>query len=257
MEFTKELTIPEKQKMILEVMKDIDRFCRENGIRYSLSSGTLLGSVRHKGFIPWDDDGDLEMLREDFDRFVKTYKSDKYILLYNSREDNAFFASGYAKVCDPTTVSPDKIVKYNPGIFVDIFPIDPLPEDENERKIFVHKLKSLANRLYHRQRKDIISILKSYRHSLDWWWNKLDKTVRDPKYADSPIVGHIIGSVSCRAIYNRNFFDNLEEKDFEDCKFYAFKDSDEYLTRVFGADYMTPRKWNHNTKVYLLNEQNK
>ena len=82
-----ELTLEEKQSIILEIMKDIDRFCRKNGIRYTLSSGTLLGAVRHKGFIPWDDDADMFMLREDFVRFVKTYRSDRFGLLFNTRSD--------------------------------------------------------------------------------------------------------------------------------------------------------------------------
>ncbi len=98
-----ELTIQEKQEIILGILKDIDRFCRDNDIPYSLSSGTLLGAVRHGGFIPWDDDADMFMLREDFDRFVKIYKSDKYHLLFNTRSDDEFFASGYAKVNDPDT----------------------------------------------------------------------------------------------------------------------------------------------------------
>ena len=66
--------IPDKEihGYILDILKDIDRFCTEEGLRYSMAYGTLLGAVRHKGFIPWDDDIDLMMPREDFERFVRT-----------------------------------------------------------------------------------------------------------------------------------------------------------------------------------------
>ena len=80
----RELKLEEIQGILLDIMTDIDSFCRENNIRYIISSGTLLGAVRHKGFIPWDDDADMFMPREDFDRFVKIYKGRKYHLLYNT-----------------------------------------------------------------------------------------------------------------------------------------------------------------------------
>ena len=252
MESRKELTIKEKQQLILEVMKDIDRFCRDHNIPYTISSGTLLGAVRHGGFIPWDDDADMFMLRKDFDRFVATYNSDKYHLLFNTRNENEFFASGYAKVCDPATESADTIAKTNPGIFVDIFPLDAVPEDETLRKKYMHKVMSIHNRLHHRQRKDIVSILKSYRHSLDWWWHKMDTTVRDPQYADSPLVAHIIGTTNYRTVIHKDRFDNLVDIEFEGYPFLGFKDTDGYLTKVYGADYMTPRHFNPYSSIRFL-----
>ncbi|MDE5688760.1 MAG: LicD family protein [Paramuribaculum sp.] len=250
MENKKELTIKEKQGIILEIMKDIDGFCRKNGIPYSLSSGTLLGAVRHGGFIPWDDDADMFMLREDFDRFVATYQSDRFGLLFNTRSDRAFFASGYAKVNDPTTHIVETLTMANHGVFVDIFPLDRVPSDEKERKRHMHKVMSLHNRIYHRQRKDLISIIKSHRHSLDWWMNKMDETVRDPRYADSNLVAHIVGSDNYRTVLERDCFKRLGDITFEGYPFLALTDIDMYLTMVYGTDYMTPKKWSHNLKVY-------
>ena len=70
----KEMTIQEIQQVTLEILKDVHEFCVDNNIRYSLSGGTLLGAIRHNGFIPWDDDADIQLPRPDYDRFIRTYQ---------------------------------------------------------------------------------------------------------------------------------------------------------------------------------------
>lgn len=74
----KELTLKEIQQESLKILIDVHRFCEENGIRYSLAYGTMIGAVRHKGFIPWDNDIDIYMPRPDYERFCHLYKSDIY-----------------------------------------------------------------------------------------------------------------------------------------------------------------------------------
>lgn len=243
------LSVREIQLLILEVMKDVDRFCREHNIPYSLSSGTLLGAVRHGGFIPWDDDADIFMLREDFDRFTSTYKSDKYKLLYHGNTESKVFADGYAKVCDPETFSGNEDKK-GTGIYLDIFPLDYVPEEPKACRKRMHKIMSIHNRLYHRRRKDFVSIIKAYRHSLKWWVNKLEKTVHEKKYFDSPLVAHAVGTTNYRTVIHKSRFDDLVDTDFEGYKFLGFKDPHSYLSKVYGEDYMTPRQWSHNLKVY-------
>lgn len=255
MEKSTELSLKEKQQMILDIMKDIDKFCRANGIPYTLSSGTLLGAVRHGGFIPWDDDADMFMLRDDFDRFVKIYKSDKYTLVYNSNADEKKLPSGIAKIGDTSTYSKDSTGVLDFGVWVDVFPLESVPEDPKECRKFMHKIMSINNRIYHRRRHDLISILKSYRHSFAWWLRKLDKEVHNNPYTDSPLVAHAVGSNNYRTVIPRKWFDNLGEIKFEDHNFMAFRDTDAYLTIVYGPDYMTPRKWSHEVKIYRKDEQ--
>lgn len=240
MENNKPLTIDEVHKIALEIMQDIDEFCRKNDIAYSLACGTLLGAVRHGGFIPWDDDADLFMLREDYDRFIKTYKSDKYLL----RE------SGYAKVVDTSTClkKKDKDTEY--GVFVDIFPLDHVPEDPELQKKHTHTLMSIHNRIYHRKKKDIISIIKSYRHSLNWWMNKLHQATHDPRYMDSPLVSHAVGSTKADIVVNQDLFKDLVDFNFDGYKFLGFRDTHDYLVLEYGEDYMTPKKWSHDLKIY-------
>lgn len=254
MENNTEISLERHQALIFEIMKDIDRFCRANGIRYSLSSGTLLGAVRHGGFIPWDDDADLFMLREDFDRFVKTYKSDKYELIFGPGQIGEFFLSGYAKVNDPSGSLKRKDKVRHPAIYVDIFPLDSVPEDPEMQHKWMHKIMRIHNRLHHRNRRDFVSVIKSYYHSLRWWWNKLDRTVHSGRYADSPLVAHAVGTTNYRTVIRRDRFDSLVDTPFRDYKFLGFKDTDSYLSMVYGPDYMTPKKWSHNLKVYQ-NEQ--
>lgn len=244
------MTLEEKKEIILDIMKDVDKFCRENGLRYSLSSGTLLGAVRHGGFIPWDDDADMFMLREDYDRFEKIYKSDKYRLHSHNDEPEIALNTGYIKISDPTTFIAAKKGKRTYGVYVDIFPVDAVPEEPKAQREHMHKLMSIHNRLYHRGKKDIVSILKAHRHSMDWWWNKLDKAVHEGKYDDSPLVAHAVGSTNYRTVFPRAWFDSLKEIEFEGYKFFGFADTHAYLSMVFGEDYMTPRQWAHNYISY-------
>lgn len=250
MENKTELTLKEKHGIILEIMKDIDRFCRENNIPYTLSSGTLLGAVRHGGFIPWDDDADIFMLREDFDRFIHTYKSDKYKLVYNFNPEEKLSPSGIAKVADVDTWSRDSTGVLNFGVWVDVFPLEAVPEDPKECRKFMHSIMSVNNRIYHRRRHDFISILKSYRHSFGWWMNKLDSIVHNNPHQASGLVAHAVGADNYRTVIPRKWFDNLGKIKFEDYEFMAFSDPDAYLKIVYGPDYMTPKQWSHNVKIF-------
>lgn len=246
------LTLEERHSIILDIMKDIDRFCRDNGIKYTISAGTMLGAVRHGGFIPWDDDADLFMLREDFDRFAKSYRSDKYHLLYNTRTKDEFLATGFIKISDPGTVVVDKTTRTSYGVYVDIFPLDAVPADPEEQHRYMHKLMSLHNRLYHRQQRDIVSFIKAYRHSLDWWWARLDSAVHSGEHDNSGWVAQAIGTNNYRTVLRRDVFDDLKDIEFEGYKFLGFSDPHSYLKMLYGPDYMTPVKWAHNETIYRI-----
>ena len=115
-----------QQMRMLEILLHIDKICKENNIPYWLSSGTLLGAVRHEGFIPWDDDVDIEMMREDYLRFEKIFKeTDDYVL--QTHKNDPFYMMPYAKVRDKHTVLTESYngeeYKYK-GVFVDIFVIE-------------------------------------------------------------------------------------------------------------------------------------
>lgn len=86
----KEMTLREVQLFELDILKDVHEFCMANHINYSLAYGTLIGAIRHKGFIPWDDDIDIVMPRPDYDRFCRTYKSQAGYEIFSPIQGNSY-----------------------------------------------------------------------------------------------------------------------------------------------------------------------
>ena len=126
----KEITIEEKKRISLEILDVIHDFCKKNGIKYYLAYGTLLGAVRHKGFIPWDDDIDLVMSRPDYELFQKLFNVDGYTFV--NEETKNIFPLVFGKVFANNTFGVYNGISMNYGVAVDIFPLDGLPSDENE-----------------------------------------------------------------------------------------------------------------------------
>lgn len=124
------LNLEELKEIELGILLKIDEFCKKNNIRYALDSGTLLGAVRHGGFIPWDDDIDIIMPRADFDRFIELMKQDPpegtALLHYTTYDRYAYF---FGKVIDTDTVLvEDQFRHLKPtGVYIDVFPLDPVP----------------------------------------------------------------------------------------------------------------------------------
>jgi lipopolysaccharide cholinephosphotransferase len=137
-----ELSIERLKETELDIFIEIDRFCRKNEIQYSLAGGTLLGAVRHKGFIPWDDI-DLMMTRENYDRFISLFSKEAGRYRVITYQNNPQYKYLFAKVVDSQT----KVVEehYFPvddlGVFVDIFPIDALGNTIGEAKQKLKKAK--------------------------------------------------------------------------------------------------------------------
>ena len=121
----RELSLQELKKIELETLKMFRDFCDENGISYFLSNGTLLGSVKYKGFIPWDDDVDIFIPRNDYDRALRLFKdNEKYKLFAFEREENYHYP--FAKLCDMTTrkIEGNYDNGVDLGVDMDIFPLD-------------------------------------------------------------------------------------------------------------------------------------
>jgi lipopolysaccharide cholinephosphotransferase len=129
MQVKKYSTVKEVQDDILILLKEFDRICKKNNIKYTLDGGTLLGAFRHDGFIPWDDDADVAILRKEYKKFVKCAKRDldKNIFVFEEMGNPKTYSYTFAKLklkntyfCEPGGEN----VKENHGLWLDIFPID-------------------------------------------------------------------------------------------------------------------------------------
>lgn len=125
------------QSSMLAILKEVDRICELNGISYVLDGGTLIGAARHQGFIPWDDDLDICMLREDYDKFLVHAKQlNEDFEIVNSSTDKNYIQT-FTRVCLKNTNLVQGIYKdagFKQGIFIDVFPLDKIPEKNDDLK---------------------------------------------------------------------------------------------------------------------------
>lgn len=147
----KRLTPEEYKQVLLGLMERIHRVCEENHIRYTLAFGTLIGAVRHQGFIPWDDDVDICIPREDYEKFCKAFTSDdgRYYILDTSNSFGYF--NNISRACDGSVILKAKDTEdiLNLGAFVDVYMLDRWPADEQERVQFSNELvRAMSNVKY-------------------------------------------------------------------------------------------------------------
>ena len=135
---------------LLDILKEIERVCNENGIHYFLDAGTLIGAVRHKGFIPWDDDIDVGMLREEYDKFAELAPAklgEEYV--WQDWKNDRNYGLPFGKVRKKNTVYlEEKAGKTeNDGFYVDVFPFDNAPDGGKEKDKFMRKRICLLRRI--------------------------------------------------------------------------------------------------------------
>lgn len=237
------ITLEEKKRIQLEMLQEIDAFCRANNIRYTLSSGTLIGAIRHHGYIPWDDDVDIAMPLPDIIRFRELFHSEKlkYLDLTVDRNfDNVFPRIAY----NQTYTRKGKKRDY--GVNIDLYPVVGVSEDENERRIMFEKAKRLFIMLAAvtkwRQRACkylLLYTIPGFYCVLKKNWDCLiansvpyNDTSRYFRIA-SPITDKFIAQDSL----DYDMFDQLIDWDFEGCKLQITGHYDRFLTHKYG-DYM-------------------
>lgn len=253
--------LEEIHRVLLDMMIDLDRFLREHNIEYSLAYGTMLGAVRHKGFIPWDDDMDIFMKREDYERFIKIYRSsggiDGYFLYATDNPDSWLT---HTKLYKNNTALLEKIDDlYAPvtketehkEIFIDIVPLDKVPTNKRKRKKYMfqakmrlvytrdHPYHATNNKFLWLASKILLSIPKSLKKKIK---NKTDKYVL--KYNDMQSDYEYI---STSEPIDLNYFmipviGETKEMDFEGHKFKVYKEYDQLLKVVYGDYMQLPRE---------------
>ena len=260
-----ELTLDELKATQLKIMDYVDAFCRENGIKYSLDGGTLLGAIRHKGFIPWDDDIDILMTRDEYNRFTEKWNStSEHPYVLSNEETGNSYGYPFGKVHDPKTVTFVGPIERT-GVFIDVFPIDKVIDDndfESRRKLILelHKERDAALKWLQTKKSDA-SLLKRAKLFL--------KKPSKDFYEYASIINDIAKrNNSCRASWCYDMVSPVSAKKltpaktleaymdipFEDRVYRAMADYDTYLTCLYG-DYMTPpppekRVTHHGFKAY-------
>ena len=245
-----EKTLRRLQLAQLEIFKKIDEVCKKYEIKYSLYGGTLLGAVRHKGFIPWDDDLDIAMTRENYDRFRDAWNSENIDgYFFQEYENDPGFTRTFGKIRKDGTIfmGHDEVDKdYHHGIFVDIFPFDKVKDTSWSR--IRHKIVGCLYLLYTRRYAPVKNgkLLKFISKVLlaitpKKWYPAICKKCK--KYLTKKVKSenfYYITYSSFRTIkwrLGKELFDDYMEMDFEDMKATCFSQYEMYLTNTFG-DYM-------------------
>lgn len=255
---------PEKlekmRKTQLNILIEFHRVCEELGVNYTLSSGTLLGAVRHGGFIPWDDDIDVSMLREDYDRFVA--EGQRLLpehLFIQTHETDKNHLNGFGKIRDTSTILKELSTQHfdmKHGVYIDIFPIDRVSSNK-----IIRRLDNL-----------FLAIIKIIKHSYhqEWISNTQNKVKRIVKKIITPLLRKCLSINRLNRIETYIRTKNNKEKnrytyadrymlrptrlkdsmlmpiemffdycdiEFEGYTFRAIKDWDAYLRIIYG-DYM-------------------
>lgn len=246
----RELTIEEIKKIQMDILSYTDNFCRDNNIQYSISGGTLIGAVRHGGYIPWDDDIDIMMTRENFQKFESLFPkiADKQYRLFSNNIDK-YFCQPYLNVADMSTSYDMPGYPKSMGVNIDIFPFDYISEDEKERQLLFAKVQSLRNRFnikglrWRKGRalsKNIFMVLGkcallfTSRKSLS---KQIETLALNAGPVESNLRACIVWGYGAKEVIPASLFDEYINIAFEDRTYMAIKDYKVYLTHLFG-DFM-------------------
>jgi len=245
------MTTADIQQVSLDILKDIHSFCKKENIKYSLAYGTLIGAIRHKGFIPWDDDVDIMMPRPDYERFIKTYQSAKgYELLPEGEESMIAMARVYDVQRTYVSMPQSPWCKKKVGVWIDIFPMDGA---ENDFTAFTNRV----NRIYDLWRKQILyrksqisfNISKGIIENLRLLKRKITnkkynknleqiQLVKSIKFGSTNFVTSLtVPECKEKEYYPISYFKDYVEVKFEGNNFFSIKEYDKFLNYVYG-DYM-------------------
>ncbi len=242
------LSVEELKKIQLGILEYVADYCEKNNIRYWLDFGTLIGAIRHKGYIPWDDDIDLGMLREDYDKFISEFNinNDSKYEVHCIENDPGYFVP-YAKVYDTTTIlfEPDE-KGHKLCVNIDIFPHDNAPDDDEEVKRMYDIRDRLREKYLIIDYKDKFTgnmIKRSAKHLRRFLYSIIYKNSiniiadNSKRYKDTMTkrVGNFTGY--SRIACNRQIFDSFTDVEFEMKKYKAPIGYDEWLRSIYG-DYM-------------------
>lgn len=240
------------QDVELMILKDFVKICEDNKIEYYLIFGTQIGAIRHQGFIPWDDDIDIMMFREDYEKFLKIMEenpNDKYTIFDSRYNSEYFFQFGRMSLNDTYWAEYwDDQVSFRLGIHIDLFILDVLPDNKLKRWLFIQycfilvRLYSLSVLKFNNY-SNIVNLVLNTIHGLlnlvglndNYFQKRLPKLFR--KYESSS--GQYVTDLTLRerVVFKRNDYKPPKKVKFEDCIFDIPNNDDNTLIPIYG-DYM-------------------
>ncbi|MDO4276684.1 MAG: LicD family protein [Eubacteriales bacterium] len=262
------------QLVELEILKEFLRICNKYHLRYYALGGTLLGAVRHKGFIPWDDDVDVGMPRTDFIRFEEIVQKElpefMHYYSYKTVPDYPYYVprmtDGRVKVVDDSAaVSSEK------EAWIDIFPLDGMPGGKYRRKLHCFRLLCARVRMNYSKfstninlkKEDrpfyervligagrILPVEKLFKTSREL--RRLDKLMQKYPYDSSPYLVNFMGIHKLKEMFHKKYYGKGAWYDFEDIRLRGPKDYDHVLRQMYGEYWNPPDKQemnHHNTRI--------
>lgn len=265
------LTLKEIQNTELNILNEFALFCKKNNLKFYLAGGTLLGAIRHKGFIPWDDDIDVCMPRKDYIIFVNNFDEwNEFLKVKSNLKKN--LGAPFSKVVDVRTVIKSRYAQndIDTNIFIDVFPVDGLPQDIKDVKAiyskcdFYRRVLMLHDAILGKGRTVFKKYCKYFLKPIARIYgaqrciDNIENIVAQHPYDECKYVG--IVSWGLYGVGERMLKDEFErqvEVDFEGYKFPAFSCWDSYLNGLYG-DYMqlppVEKRQSHEVEAFLVEE---
>jgi len=265
-----ETTLRQAQFIMLRMLRIIDDICRRHNLTYWFCSGTLLGAVRHKGFIPWDDDLDIAMMRPDFEKFIEIAKKElphDIFLQTRETEPEYDYLPLPCKIRDTKSmiITPMlKNKKYHQGVFIDIFPFDKFHKKGIKRTFEkgLKKFNNIISRCYDAEMekgnssyKRVLSVFRPVFHYIILGYQALIKPIIRKNLLlnnDNCYIGHGFDTPWIKYYLYKDIIP-VQEAEFEGYPFFIPRNPDKYLTPIYGPDYMTPppveKRYQHHSTI--------
>lgn len=261
------LSLRELQKMELRILVDFDKYCRKHGLRYSLFAGTLIGAVRHGGFIPWDDDIDVCMPRADFRKLIDLLKQEpiENCSMLSPYDEASYFTGFFLKIFDTRTelieFAEDNFpIKY--GVFIDVFPLDFINPTVNDiEKMFTDYHNMLKKHRRYIRKMHSKSLYKKilYKYKVKIIGRLIQKELDNLDNQSNTETGWLSHGSICNSpfgrIYNSDMFADYCEMSFEGHSFSVMKGYEGYLWSRYGNYMQLPpeeeRFGHHYIKAYM------
>ena len=256
----------EIKSILSQILFDFANYCEENNLRYTLAFGTLLGAVRHKGFIPWDDDIDVFMPRDDYNRLHELIKAKP--LKSNYRLESLLAGNDdypFAKIVDTNTKIVNSKSSFLNHLWIDIFPLDGITNKQAQHIGRLQRITTLWIRLMGKAARKIewcglkttAIILIAHIHPTKYYGKKLDAIAKRNKIEDCEYAADIAWGAAYKYL-EKELYLNTCKLEFEGNLYNAPKDYDKVLKRIYGDTYMQlppeDQRDTHNIEVVKISD---